>query len=176
MFIWQIPVFFLKDPSGGVHVDGGEGLLFMNPEDAQAKLASMGDVADVKVSATTLDDVWYPLIKKKGQNKRPVAAQAAVSSDLSARYRIVPRASQADQASEASKHPSRPPLFLRWNSVRDKAGGPVWAATSLGFEGPGGKTKTPLFTNMDDLMTSWERLKTEAGSKSEAPVVQVGGL
>lgn len=66
-----------------------------------------------QVSATTLDDVWYPLIKKKGQNKRPVAAQAAVSSDLSARYRIVPRATQADQASEASKHPSRPPLFLR---------------------------------------------------------------
>lgn len=27
---------------------------------------------------------------------------------------------------------------------------------------------------MDDLMTSWQRLKTEAGSKSEAPVVQVG--
>lgn len=35
--------------------------------------------------------------------------------------------------------------------------------------------QTPLFTNMDDLMTSWERLKTEAGSTSEAPVIQVCG-
>lgn len=31
----------------------------------------------------------------------------------------------------------------------------------------------PLFTNVDDLMTSWERLKTEAGSETKAPTIQV---
>lgn len=33
----------------------------------------------------------------------------------------------------------------------------------------------PLFTNVDDLMTSWERLKTEAGSETKAPTIQVRG-
>lgn len=32
----------------------------------------------------------------------------------------------------------------------------------------------PLFTNVDDLMTSWERLKTEAGSEAKSPTIQVG--
>lgn len=32
----------------------------------------------------------------------------------------------------------------------------------------------PLFTNVDDLMTSWERLKTDAGSEAKAPTIQVG--
>lgn len=54
----------------------------------------------IQVSATTLDDVWFPLIKKKGLNKKPVAAQASVLSDLSARYKIVPRASQLSQAAQ----------------------------------------------------------------------------
>ena len=31
----------------------------------------------------------------------------------------------------------------------------------------------PLFTNVDDLMTSWERLKTEAGSATKSPTIQV---
>ena len=31
----------------------------------------------------------------------------------------------------------------------------------------------PLFTNVDDLMTSWERLKTEAGSEAKSPTIQV---
>lgn len=42
-------MFFLRDPNGGVHVDGGEGLFFMNPADAQAKIAGMTGVDGVKV-------------------------------------------------------------------------------------------------------------------------------
>lgn len=56
----------------------------------------------LQVAATTLDDVWYPLIKKKGLNKKPVAAEASASSDLSARYRLVPRSNQVAQAAEVS--------------------------------------------------------------------------
>lgn len=32
----------------------------------------------------------------------------------------------------------------------------------------------PLFTNVEDVMTSWERLKTEAGSTANGPTIQVG--
>lgn len=56
----------------------------------------------MQVSATTLDDVWFPLIKKKGLNKKPVAAQASMLSDLSAKYKIVPRSSQVSQATEVN--------------------------------------------------------------------------
>lgn len=35
-------------------------------------------------------------------------------------------------------------------------------------------SQMPLFTNVDDLMTSWERLKTDAGSEAKSPTIQVG--
>ena len=60
------------------------------------------------MAATTLDDVWFPLIKKKGLSKKPVAAQASMSSDLSARYKIIPRSNQVKQAMEVSDQSGRP--------------------------------------------------------------------
>lgn len=32
----------------------------------------------------------------------------------------------------------------------------------------------PLFTNVDDLMTSWNRLESEADSEAKSPTIQVG--
>lgn len=46
-------MFFVRDPSGAVHVDGGEGLFFMNPADAQAKLNELKDAEGVKVLPDT---------------------------------------------------------------------------------------------------------------------------
>lgn len=54
------------------------------------------------MAATTLDDIWFPLIKKKGLNKTPVAAEASGLSDLSATYKLIPRSNQLAQAKEAS--------------------------------------------------------------------------
>ncbi|CAM9110481.1 unnamed protein product [Ascophyllum nodosum] len=168
----QIPVFFLRDESGSVYVEGGEGLFFMSPEDAKAKLEDLksADGQKVRVAATTLDDVWFPLLKKKGLNKKPVAAQASMLSNMSARYRLVPRSNQITQAIETAG----------WNTVTvgDKDGVPVWAADTLAFKGTGtgSKYKMPLFTNVDDLMTSWERLKTEAGSATKSPTIQVSSI
>ncbi|CAM9263098.1 unnamed protein product, partial [Hapterophycus canaliculatus] len=152
--------------SGAVHVENGEGLFFMSPEDAKEKLQGLKGVEGVRVAATTFDDIWFPLIKKKGLNKKPVAAEASGLSDLSARYRIIPRASQVAQAVETQG----------WSTVGDAGGVPVWAAETLGFRGTGNKMKMPLFTNVDDLMTSWERLKTEAGSETAAPKIQVSSI
>lgn len=48
----KIPVFFLRDESGAVHVDGGEGLFFMSPEDAKAKLQGLKGADGIKVKRT----------------------------------------------------------------------------------------------------------------------------
>lgn len=56
-----------------------------------------------KVAATTLDDIWFPLIKKKGLNRKPVAAEASGLSDLSATYKLIPRSNQLSQAKEARR-------------------------------------------------------------------------
>ncbi|CAN0396228.1 unnamed protein product, partial [Ectocarpus sp. 12 AP-2014] len=105
----EIPVFFLRDESGAVHVENGEGLFFMSPGDAKEKLQDLKGAEGTKVAATTLDDIWYPLVKKKGPNKKPVAAGASGLSDLSARYRIIPRSNQVAQALETQG----------WNAVAD---------------------------------------------------------
>lgn len=42
-------MFFLKDESGAVHVEGGEGLFFMSPQDAKAKLQGLKGADGVKV-------------------------------------------------------------------------------------------------------------------------------
>ncbi|CAM9438188.1 unnamed protein product, partial [Ectocarpus fasciculatus] len=162
----QIPVFFLRDESGAVHVENGEGLFFMSPGDAKEKLQDLKGAEGTKVAATTLDDIWYPLIKKKGLNKKPVAAEASGLSDLSARYRIIPRSNQVAQALETQG----------WNAVADAGGVPVWAAETLAFRGTGNKMKQPLFTNVDDLMTSWDRLETEGGSEAQSPTIQVSSI
>ncbi|CAN0082411.1 unnamed protein product [Pylaiella littoralis] len=161
-----IPVFFLRDESGAVHTENGEGLFFMSPGDAKEKLQELKGAEGTKVSATTLDDVWFPLIKKKGLNKKPVGAEASGLSDLSATYRIIPRASQISQALETQG----------WNTVADAGGVPVWAAETLAFRGSNNKMKMPLFTNVDDLMTSWNRLDTEAGSEAKSPKIQVSSI
>lgn len=45
----KIPVFFLRDPNGGVHLERGEGSFFMSPEDARAKLEGLRDNEGTKV-------------------------------------------------------------------------------------------------------------------------------
>lgn len=54
----KIPVFFLRDESGAVHVDGGEGLFFMAPEDAKAKLQGLKGADGVKVKICAMLWRW----------------------------------------------------------------------------------------------------------------------
>jgi hypothetical protein len=62
--------------AGGIHVDGGVGSLYMGADDAQTALQQLeqqtsssgsGSGGSLRVSATTLDDVYYPLIAQKGK-------------------------------------------------------------------------------------------------------------
>lgn len=54
-YAWtQIPVFFLREPSGAVHVEDGEGLFFMSPGDAQAILRGLKAADGTKVKYALL--------------------------------------------------------------------------------------------------------------------------
>jgi hypothetical protein len=61
--------------SGGIHMERGVGSLFLDLNDADAALqqleqqtASSGSRGQaLEVSATSLDDVYYPLIAQKGK-------------------------------------------------------------------------------------------------------------
>lgn len=52
-------MFFLRDENGGVHLEDGEGLFFMSPDDAQAKLAGLKDVGGTKVMSDERDDASH---------------------------------------------------------------------------------------------------------------------
>lgn len=47
--IVKIPVFFLRDEGGAVHVENGEGLFFMSPGDAKEKLKDLKGAEGTKV-------------------------------------------------------------------------------------------------------------------------------
>ena len=51
---------------------------------------------ELRIAATTLDDVWYPLIVGDSKAKAQVAfgSGAAAKSDKTAAYKLVPRASE----------------------------------------------------------------------------------
>lgn len=51
-----------------------------------------------------------------------------------------------------------------------------WCAVDVVFSGVlfVALRQMPLFTNVDDLMTSWNRLETEADSEAKSPTIQVG--
>ncbi|KAG5179734.1 hypothetical protein JKP88DRAFT_261239 [Tribonema minus] len=81
----QLPVFYISNAQGGAYVGGdGIGRFYMSADDAAADLAALSDAAapsELSVAATTLDDVWYPLIARKGG-----ASQSARWYAFAARY------------------------------------------------------------------------------------------
>ncbi|CAM9234041.1 unnamed protein product [Choristocarpus tenellus] len=158
----QLPVFFLRESNGAVHLKNGEGLFFMSPEDAKAKLAALTNSENIRVAATTLDDVFFPLVLKKGANAKPVGAETSGISDTSAKYHLVARSEQLEKASKLQETL----VEIQKDDV------PVWIADTLAFQGVG-RIKIPLFTNYSDLETSWERLKASGSKSAAAPRVQV---
>lgn len=72
-------MFFLRDESGGVHVENGEGLFFMSPGDAKDKLQELKGVEGTKVEMKmNLGRVPLTLFSIAS---RPLRSVAAVSED-----------------------------------------------------------------------------------------------
>jgi hypothetical protein len=156
----QVPVFYVRQSLGGVALDGSnKGTFFLDVRDAE-KAAS-----GKSVSATTLDDVYYALLEKKGKVIAGVGGGAAALSDLAAEYKIVPSSAAVAFADGLSPG---------WRSTagegRAENAVPLFSAEKLAFQGIG-RPKIPLFTAADDLKESWERLES-----SNPPTIKVTTL
>lgn len=82
-----IPVFFGTIDGVGVYAEDGVGLFFTDAKDAENHFVSSSN--KIKVSATSLDDVFYTLIQKKMKIGKFVTGYSA-NSDASAKYLLKP--------------------------------------------------------------------------------------
>lgn len=83
-----IPVFFGTSDGISVYTKDGVGRFFTDAKDAENYLSS-NDNNKVKVSATSLDDVFYTLIQKKTKIGKFVTGYSA-NSDVTSQYLLNP--------------------------------------------------------------------------------------
>eukprot|EP00814_Leptocylindrus_danicus_P002078 CAMPEP_0116008444 /NCGR_PEP_ID=MMETSP0321-20121206/2865_1 /TAXON_ID=163516 /ORGANISM="Leptocylindrus danicus var. danicus, Strain B650" /LENGTH=290 /DNA_ID=CAMNT_0003477265 /DNA_START=59 /DNA_END=931 /DNA_ORIENTATION=- len=156
----RVPVFYLantaKDGTSSPTMDQN---IYISYEDATKVASSSG--ATVKV--TTLDQVTYPLVLKRGRMRMapppPEIAQAETAlmaeggSDMT--FKLVP----SDSALKAAKE-----------TEMDLADGdvPLFASDRLAFASPKGP-EVPLFFEKADCVTSYERLRSGGGPSSRLP-------
>jgi len=144
----HVPVFYLADSS-----DIMLNKIYLSYDDATA-VASASD--GLKVKCTTLDQVMYPLILKRGRMKMappPIAVQKAEADETSS-FQLVPSKVALKDADELK-------LTLQDGDV------PLFVADRLAFasnEGP----KVPLFLEKSDCITSYNRLRDSGGNKLPA--------
>lgn len=149
----QVPVFFVKNQAGGVYTDeGGEGKFFETKADAEKFASAMGGG---QVGAATMDEVYYPLLKKS--QKLSVSGPIAANSNAEGKYALVPPESEVKKAGGPTfteKHPSDFPLYRVPKLAFSK---------ETGFE-------FPLFTEISSATGAYERLqedKVEKGGKTQ---------
>jgi len=169
-----VPVFYLPD-AGGIRRD-----LYLSYDDAvAAAFSSGGKPTDVR--ATTLDQVYYPLILRRGRMRMAppppgiTAAEASLVGDAveGARevYRLVPSAAAVAGLSAADAKD------IDVGGV-DGSGVPVFSAERLAFAGPEGP-QLPLFFNEQDCAETYQRLRLSPrgnGRLPEKPVIRVSSL
>lgn len=146
----QVPVFFVKNPAGGVYTSSdGQGLLFESKSDAD-KFSSTIDGGGMQVGAATMDEVYYPLLKKS--QKLSISGPIASNSQPEATYSLVPReieVKNAGGASFSSKHPKDFPLYR---------------VPKLAFDRENGY-EFPLFTEQSAATGAYERLQENKAEK-----------
>jgi len=159
----SVPVFY-------VVTEGKMGTaLYMSFDDARA--ASDG-IPSSTVKGTTLDQVMYPLLLKRGRMRMAPPPTEVVtaeenlvnlgkSSDSPA-YRLVPSKTSVQQAKEFG-------LELSNSDI------PLFVADRLAFGSPKGP-QLPLFLDKDDCLTSYKRLRQGKSSLPEDPNIRTSTL
>jgi hypothetical protein len=161
-----IPVFYLVDRLGNMGTN-----IYVSYDDAavEAREAPSG----TSVKATSLDQVMYPLILKRGRMRMapPPAEIQQAETELSVSlesertpksYRLVPSKSVIEEAKEFN-------LKLGENDI------PLFVADRLAFAGPSGP-QLPLFTAKADCMLSYQRLRGSKSSLPEQPTIRTTTL
>lgn len=161
----NLPVFFMTEDGRSVFLeDQGEsrvGKFFTERADADNYAENMKGSSTLKVSATTMDEVYYPLITKQ-QKMGSFVKGVAGSSDTTALYRLQP------SDAEVAETPSG------WKSTHD-SDLPLFRITNLAFNKPEG-LEIPLFVRKSDGLSAFDRLQKEREIDIKTPEVQVTSI
>lgn len=161
-----IPVFYLVDESGTMSTS-----IYVSYADAKA--ASDGSPGS-SLKATSLDQVMYPLVLKRGRMRmappppeiQKAEAELSSNTENSGRpavtYRLVPSKSAVEEAKEFN-------LNLAENDI------PLFVADRLAFAGAKGP-QLPLFTDKSDCMLSYQRLRGSKSTLPEQPTIRTATL
>ena len=155
----NLPVFFLST-NGGSIIEDNFYLSYDEAENAAAKSSSA-----VAVKVTTLDQIMYPLILKRGdtiKTKGNTPAEIKSAKDdaganaSSKTYNLIPSKAAINDAKDMTLKEGDIPLFV---------------VERLAFAGNDGRPQVPLFTERGDAITSYERL-----DKPDKPSIRTTSL
>mmetsp|Transcript_31128 Transcript_31128/g.98788 ORF Transcript_31128/g.98788 Transcript_31128/m.98788 type:complete len:266 (+) Transcript_31128:285-1082(+) len=156
-----VPVFYVEDAkTGAPSLSGGAGKFYLDPSEADAALKAAGSGT---LKAATLDEVYYPLVTKRGTfgYRSPILDKA----DASASYEVVGAAAQRGIA-KADGYAGGEGDFAA-----------VFQADKLAFAGRGGGGPiVPLFLSEGDLQESWSKLRKANSNLAAAPTVTANSL
>jgi hypothetical protein len=156
----RVPAFYLVDKVTGRMAPE----IYASYEDA-VDASKTGDGSTVK--ATTLNQVMYPLVLKRGRMMMPpppleiAKAEEALRGEDGApltdgvNYKLIPSTQAKKSATELLD------LKLAANDI------PLFVADRLAFAGSGG-AQVPLFFEKEDAISSYQRLQQQSGSKLPA--------
>lgn len=164
----RVPAFYLVDKVTGRMAPE----IYASYEDAvDASKAGAGST----VKATTLNQVMYPLVLKRGRMMMPpppleiAKAEEALRGEDGApladgvNYKLIP-------STQAKKSATEFDLKLAANDI------PLFVADRLAFAGSGG-AQVPLFFEKEDAISSYQRLQQQSGSKLPAePKIRAASL
>eukprot|EP00586_Coscinodiscus_wailesii_P008014 CAMPEP_0172523182 /NCGR_PEP_ID=MMETSP1066-20121228/293525_1 /TAXON_ID=671091 /ORGANISM="Coscinodiscus wailesii, Strain CCMP2513" /LENGTH=284 /DNA_ID=CAMNT_0013306241 /DNA_START=170 /DNA_END=1025 /DNA_ORIENTATION=+ len=165
----RVPVFFF---GGWQREFGGGGRFYLSFEDANEAAAAGGD--GLKVKATTLDQVMYPLIFKRGRMRMappPPAikkAEELLTSDVidtsvpAPSFQLIPSKAALQDARDSK-------LVLANGDI------PLFVAERLAFSGSDGP-QVPLFLEKADCVTSYSRLRESSPRLAPEPTIRATTL
>ena len=165
----RVPAFYLVDKVTGRMAPE----IYASYEDA-VDASKAGDGFTVK--ATTLNQVMYPLLLKRGRMMMPPPPSEVANAEEALRgedgtpladsmnYKLIPSA-------QAQKSAADMDLKLETNDL------PLFVADRLAFAASGGGAQVPLFFEKEDAISSYQRLQQQSASKLPAePVIRATSL
>eukprot|EP01035_Chromulina_nebulosa_P019568 gene19568-25468_t len=153
----QIPVFYIATDKG-IYVDSKDnvGLIFFDYDEALKYYESLNS-NEFKLSGSTFDDVYYPLIAKKQKLGNFMSNKDVALSDPSCKYILKPSQRQISQTSDS------------WKEKFTTTDIPMFRVRNLAFTKPEG-LEFPLFLWRDDAITSYQRLNNEKSNKADIEI------
>jgi hypothetical protein len=157
-----IPVFYIATPDNNMSTD-----IYLSYEDANK--AAAGSSTGTTVKGTTLDQVMYPLVLKRGRMRMappPSEVERAEGNLLSNNeksYFLIPSTKAIEQYKEFN--------------VGDLSNSdiPLFIADRLAFASPKGP-QLPLFLDKSDCIASYQRLRNGKSSLPEEPTIRTSSL